>query len=111
MALEGKLPVVCTLDAEKRPGRESEAKQELAPRFIAGETHRGRCVLRFTADDQTLPALARFVSQEHQCCSFARYRIETGPPYEEVLLTILGPDGTGEQFRGLIEHLERAQRE
>lgn len=41
-----------------------------------------------------MEALATFVANEQQCCSFATYEITVEPPYEQTEFRVSGPEGT-----------------
>lgn len=100
-------PVVCTIDrdSEKAERRRRQVRQELVPNYLGAEELEDGYRLRFDGAD-SLMGVARFVEEERKCCSFADYQLELEPPYDEVRLTITGPDGTKELFQEFGENLE-----
>ena len=100
-------PVACTLTPEQLENRPNTISETLAARYIGIDEGGDGLIIRFEGTDDALVAASRFAANELQCCSFAEYRIETAPPYEETRLTITGPDGTKTMMQeGLIERLE-----
>jgi len=100
-------PVACTLTPEQLENRPNETRETLAARYAGVHEVDDGFAIRFEGTDDTLVAASQFAANELQCCSFAEYRIETAPPYEETRLTITGPDGTKTMMQeGLIERLE-----
>ena len=102
-------PVECTIADERRTERAARVRSTLAASYEDAIERDDGYTLLFDGDDETLSALATFVSNERQCCSFAEYAIDVSPPYEETRLTITGPDGTKALFDGLFEHLNAAE--
>lgn len=103
-------PVACTLTPEQAAARPPEVLSTLAGRYRGSETREHGVTVRFDGTDEAPVAAARFAANELECCSFADYRIEVTPPYEETRLTITGPDGTGEMFgEGLVALLEEGR--
>lgn len=99
--------VACTLTEEQEAERSEEARSLLISRYIGYKDHEDGLEIRFEGADESLQAVAHFISNELQCCSFAEYQIIVAPPYEETLLTVTGPEGTRQMFReGLVEQLE-----
>ncbi|WP_232701247.1 hypothetical protein [Halobacterium wangiae] len=81
----------------------------LVSRYVGYEERENGVDVRFDGTDESLRAVARFTSNELQCCSFAEYHITVSPPYDETVLTVTGPDGTRQVFReGFVERLEAA---
>lgn len=102
-------PVACRLTEPEMEDRRTSIETTLANTYEDVETLDNGVTIRFSHLPDSLPAVAAFVTEEHQCCPFADYRIETTPPYDGVELTITGPDGTRELFReGLVDALETA---
>ena len=101
--------VACTLtDAEARD-RAGEWLPALGEAFERADERPDGYTFVFDGTDESLVALARFVAGERRCCSFAAYRIDVEPPYEETQLTITGPDGTKSLFgEALVTELESA---
>lgn len=100
-------PVACTLSEEGKEARPDRVQSVLTENFAGAEEQPDGYTLVFEGTDESLSALATFVANEHQCCSFAEYGIEVSPPYEETRLTITGPDGTKDVFgEDLVGRLE-----
>lgn len=99
--------VACTLTDEEEAERSNEVQSILVSQYVGFEERDNGVDIRFNGTDESLQAIARFTSNELQCCSFAEYEITVSPPYQETILTITGPDGTRQMFReGLVERLE-----
>lgn len=100
-------PVACTLTPERVEAYSKGVRTALGARFAGATEREDGYTLRFDGTDETLSAVATFVSNELECCSFAEYVIGVSPPYEETRLTITGPEGTKTMFRdGLIAQFE-----
>lgn len=100
-------PVACTLTEEQAEERSEEVQSLLISQYTGYAEPEDGLEIRFEGTEESPQAVAQFVSDELQCCSFAEYRIAVSPPYEETVLTVSGPDGTREMFReGLVERLE-----
>lgn len=100
-------PVACTLTPEQLDNRPKAIRETLAARYAGANEVDDGVTIRFEGTDDALVAASQFAANELQCCSFAEYRIETSPPYEETRLTITGPDGTKTMMQqGLVERLE-----
>jgi len=101
--------VACTLSEEAERERSEAVRSLLASRYAGFEEREDGLEVRFDGTDESLRAVARFTSNELQCCSFAEYDITVSPPYDETVLTVTGPDGTRQLFReGFVERLEEA---
>lgn len=99
--------VACTLTDEEKSEQLNEVQSVLVSQYVGYEERENGVDVRFDGTDEPLRAVARFISNELQCCSFAEYNITVSPPYEETVLTITGPDGTRQMFReGFVERLE-----
>lgn len=100
-------PVACTLTNEARDERPEHVRATLVEHYEDAEERSDGYTLVFAGTDDSLSAVATFVADELQCCSFADYEISVSTPYDETRLTITGPEGTKAMFRdGLIELLE-----
>lgn len=108
MSQEDSTPAVaCTLTEEQEAERSEEVRSLLISQYAGYAEPEDGLEIRFEGTEESLRAVARFVADELQCCSFADYRITVSPPYEETVLSVSGPDGTREMFReGLVERLE-----
>lgn len=97
----------CTLSEEAAQRRRDQFPPVLVERFDGTTVHDdGGVTLRFEGVEGPLSALSSFVAAEHECCSFAEYRLVVEPPYNETRLEIAGPDGTAEMFHeGLADAL------
>lgn len=101
--------VACTLTEKQEADRSEQVRSLLVSHFTGYDESEDGLEIRFDGTEESPQAVAQFVSDELQCCSFADYRITVSPPYEETVLTVTGPDGTRELFReGLVEKLEEA---
>lgn len=99
--------VACTLIEEEEKERSEQVQSLLISHYTGFEECENGLDIRFAGTDESLQAVARFTSNELQCCSFAEYEITVSPPYEETVLTVTGPEGTRQMFReGLVERLE-----
>lgn len=99
-------PVACTLTTEEEAERAEAVHQTLVSRYLGTMEQSEGYTFRFTGSVPALDAVATFVSNELQCCSFATYTIEIEPPYEETRLTVSGPEGTKGLFADLVDRLE-----
>lgn len=107
MADEETPPVACTLTEGQDEERYDEVRPTLVSRYRGAAELADGYTLRFAGVEETVLALARFVSLERRCCAFAEYEIAVSPPYEETRLRITGPDGTKAMFgEGLVDLLE-----
>ncbi|RQG94547.1 Zn-dependent oxidoreductase [Natrarchaeobius chitinivorans] len=102
-------PIACTLNAEQRAERAERLRNVLADRYEDATEREDGYTFQFDGSDETLAALATFVANERQCCSFAEYTIDTSPPYDETRLTITGPEGSKAVFDGLDDFLNEAK--
>ena len=59
--------------------------------------------LRFAAMDDILPAIARTVDAERQCCRFLRFHVTVEPDGGPIWLDMTGPVGTGEFLAAMFE--------
>lgn len=90
--------VACTVTDQQLQERPTHLWETIVEAYSGSEEQPSGYTHTFDGTDDSLVALATFVSNEHECCSFARYAIEIAPPYDETRLTITGPDGTKELF-------------
>lgn len=98
--------VACTLTEEQEAERSEEVRALLVSHYLGYEDSADGLDIRFDGTDEAPQAVAQFISDELQCCSFAEYEITVSPPYEETVLTVTGPEGTRQMFReGLVERL------
>jgi hypothetical protein len=103
-------PVVCTVSVDEVRERSDRLRTRLANRYQDAHEHSDGYTVVFDGTDESLSAVATFVANELECCSFAEYEIAVAPPYEQTRLTITGPDGTKAMFReGLLALLEGQQ--
>lgn len=99
--------VTCTLTKEQEAERSEEVRDLLISHYLGYEDLADGLDIRFEGTGESLQAVALFISDELECCSFAEYEITVSPPYEETVLTVTGPEGTRQMFRGgLVERLE-----
>lgn len=99
--------VACTLTEEQEAERSEQVRSLLISHYVGYQERENGIDIRFDGTDESLQAVARFTANELQCCSFGEYEITVSPPYEETVLTVIGPEGTRQMFReGLVERLE-----
>lgn len=99
--------VACTLTEEQEQKRSEDVRSHLITHYIGFEETDDGLTVRFDGTGESLLAIAQFTASELQCCAFADYEITVSPPYEETVLTIIGPDETRQMFRdGLDDQLE-----
>ncbi len=68
--------------------------QRLAETYEESIEHDNGATHVFSGTTETVEALATFVANEQQCCSFATYEITVEPPYEQTAFRVSGPEGT-----------------
>jgi len=101
--------VTCTLTEEQEAERTVEVRSLLVSHYSGYDDRADGLDIRFEGTDESLRAVAQFIADELQCCSFAEYDITVSPPYEQTVLTVTGPEGTRQLFReGLVERLEES---
>lgn len=99
--------VACTLIGEQEAQRSGEVQELLTSHDLGYQDSEDGLDIRFEGTDESPQAVAQFISDELQCCSFADYIITVSPPYEETVLAVTGPEETQQMFReGLVERLE-----
>jgi hypothetical protein len=99
--------VACALTDRQNEQRPEEVHSVLAANYEGFEEHEKGYTILFDGTDRSLSALATFVANELQCCSFTEYSIAVSPPYERTRLTVTGPEGTKSVFSdGLLDRLE-----
>lgn len=106
---ESRPPVACTATSEQQEER-SENVRTLVARYVETTERGDGYTFVFEEIDETLPAIAEFVTNERKCCAFADYEITVSPPYEKTRLTTTGPEGTKAVFEEMIELLEEEKR-
>lgn len=103
----GELTVACTSNEDETETRHEIAREELLPYYRGVEERTDGYRFMFEGSPDALDAAADFVRRESQCCSFASFRIEYEPPYDEVALSFVGPEGTRDLLReGFSEAFE-----
>lgn len=90
--------VACTITPEEVDNRPHWVGETLVSAYLDCEERDDGYSYVFDGTDEALRAVATFVSNELDCCSFADYAISVTPPYEETRLTVTGPDGTKDLF-------------
>lgn len=86
--------VACTLSGEAREQRNEWFETELLPHLEAVEELDDGYEMAFDGTREVIETVAEAVAKEAECCSFAHYRVDYGPPYDAVRLAVTGPDGT-----------------
>jgi hypothetical protein len=106
---DSEIPVACTLSPDQAEERTEHVIKALASAYLRVEDDQNGLTIVFDGTADTLTAVALFVANELVCCSFADYRIEVSPPFNETHLRIAGPEGTTKLFReGLLPQLKSA---
>lgn len=104
---ESTAAVACTLTERGEQTRPEWVRSVLTARYEGVEEREDGYTFLFAGTDESLLAVATFVSNERRCCSFADYGIDVSPPYGRTRLTVTGPEGTKAVFsEGLIDRLE-----
>lgn len=104
---DSEMPVACTLSPGQAEERTERVIEALGSAYLRSEDDENELTISFDGTAETLTTVASFVEIELVCCSFADYRIEVSPPFNETHLRIVGPEGTTEMFReGLLPQLE-----
>lgn len=96
--------VECTLPADRRDERIERLGELLSGSFDRAVERENGYTLHFAGEQ--VEDVARFVSRELECCSFAEYSIDVSPPYERTRLTIEGPSGTKDLVQSLIDNIQ-----
>ena len=97
------LPVMCTLGpAALTARREGLLKDLLARADEHHQTAEGYRV-RFAAGSEVLPAIARAVDAERECCRFLTFRITVEPDGGPILVDLTGPVGTADFVAALLQ--------
>lgn len=91
-------PVACTLSEAAYQERKPWLETEFLPLLEDLDQRESGVAMTFEGADETVETVARFVNEESDCCSFARYEIAIEPPYDRTTLAVSGPDGTAEVF-------------
>lgn len=100
-------PVACTLSEAEYERRKPWMERAFLPLLASVEDVESGVEMTFEGADETVETVARFVNEESDCCSFARFEVAVEPPYDRTTLTITGPEGTADLFRaGFFEALD-----
>ena len=100
-------PVACTLTAEQEAERPERVRTILRDTYTGADELESGYTIRFEGTNESLVAVATFVSNELHCCAFADYQVAVSPPYDETTLTITGPEGTKGVFAQFVDRLEQ----
>ena len=96
-------PIMCTLDPASLQARRDGLLSDLLRRAEAHEPLDAGHRLRFPAGGGTIPAIARVIEAERQCCRFLRFTLTVEPDGGPVILELTGPAGTREFIATLLE--------
>ena len=88
------LPVACTLSPAALKARQENLLHTLLHRANARRELPDGYRLQFAADGDVLPAIARTIEAERQCCRFLRFTITVEPGEGPISLDLTGPAGT-----------------
>lgn len=98
--------VACTLTEAEADERPEWVARVLRARFERAAERANGYTFVFAESGESLAAVSTFVEHERECCAFAAYTILLEPPYDEVALTVTGPNGTKELLgEGMLEEL------
>jgi hypothetical protein len=97
------LPIACTLGAAAVKARREDLLGSLVrradERFDLPDGYR----VRFAAADDILPAIAKIIELERQCCRFLTFHITLEPDGGPIWLESTGPPGTREFLAGMLD--------
>lgn len=96
------LPIACTLGPAAVKARREGLLTRLVGQAVEQQDSPEGTRLRFVAAEEILPAIARVVDAERQCCRFLRFQVTVEPDGGPIWLDISGPPGTGEFLSALV---------
>lgn len=96
------LPIVCTLGPAALKARREGLLTRLVGQAVEQQEFPEGRRLRFVPAEEILPAIARVVDAERQCCRFLRFQVTIEPDGGSIWLDISGPAGTGEFLSALV---------
>lgn len=106
---ESSTDVSCTITEEQIELRPADVRETLVDTYQRAVEQPDGFTYVFAGVGEPMGALATFISNERDCCSFASYEIRTEPPYEETYFRVTGPEGTKDLFtENFIDQLEQS---
>jgi hypothetical protein len=107
LTLEGSivsnLPIACTLSPAAVKARREDLLGSLIRRADERIDVPDGYRVRFAAADDTLPAIAKVIDVERQCCRFLTFNIRVEPDGGSIWLDVTGPPGTREFLTGMLD--------
>lgn len=97
------LPIVCTLGPAALQARRDDLLGGLVRRADERLDLPHGYRVRFTAADNILPALAKIIEVERQCCRFLTFQVTIEPDGGPIWLEFTGPPGTREFLAGMLD--------
>lgn len=99
----------CTLTVEQAEQRSEWVQSEFLPHLEGVDEREDGYAFAFAGTEEALEAVMTAVLLESRCCSHADFRIEVPAEYEEIRLTVTGPEGSKELAeRGFFERFDDA---
>lgn len=97
----------CSLGEDERRQRADWVRDHVLDHYRGIEEREDGYALTFAATEESVTAVTRLAYLESGCCSESAFAVEPAPPYEELELTVTGPDGTKELLRhGWVEEFD-----
>ena len=97
------LPIVCTLTQAGFRARRDDLLGHLLQRADDRQDLAEGYRVRFSSTDDMLPAIARTVDVERQCCRFLRFQVIVEPDGGPIWLDLTGPAGTREFLAAMFD--------
>jgi hypothetical protein len=97
------LPIACTLGAAAVKARREDLLGSLVRRAEERIELPDGYRIRFAAADDMLPAIAKVIELERQCCRFLTFEIRLEPDAGPIWLEFTGPPGTREFLAGMLD--------
>jgi hypothetical protein len=97
------VPVACTLSPDALRVRREGLLADLLVRADSLELTADGLQVRFSSTSDALPAIARVVEAERQCCRFLRFVVTVEPAGGPIVLELSGPAGTREFLAALLD--------
>ena len=97
------LPIACTLGAAALKARREDLLGGLVRRAAERLDVPNGCRVRFGSADDILPAIAKVIEVERQCCRFLTFHVTIEPDGGPIWLEFTGPPGTTEFLTGMLD--------
>lgn len=97
------LPIACTLGPAAVKARRDDLLGSLVRRADERLDLPHGYRVRFTAADDVLPAIAKVIDVERQCCRFLAFHVTVEPDGGPIWLELTGPPGTREFLAGMLD--------